>query len=67
MNSQGKTRKELLENLASALHEALEINRANALAEAGNSYEEALERNAVLYLSNEQFLMALLISSIIFE
>jgi predicted RNase H-like HicB family nuclease len=40
VNSQGKTRKELLENLASALHEALEINRANALAEAGNSYEE---------------------------
>lgn len=40
VNSQGKTRVELVANLRSALHEALEINRAVALAEAGSTYEE---------------------------
>jgi predicted RNase H-like HicB family nuclease len=40
VNSQGKTREELLENLRSALSEALEMNRAEALAQAGESYEE---------------------------
>ena len=40
VNSQGKTRAELVANLRSALHEALEINRAIALAEAGSTYEE---------------------------
>jgi len=32
VNSQGKTREELLDNLHSALEEILEINRADALA-----------------------------------
>jgi predicted RNase H-like HicB family nuclease len=40
VNSQGKTREELLDNLRSALSEALEMNRADALAQAGESYEE---------------------------
>ena len=41
VNSQGATREELLENLRSALGEALDMNRADALAAAGASYEEA--------------------------
>lgn len=40
VNSQGKTREELLENLRSALQEALEMNRADALAAAAGDYEE---------------------------
>ena len=40
VNSQGKTRNELLENLRSALQEALEMNRSDALTAAGESYEE---------------------------
>jgi predicted RNase H-like HicB family nuclease len=40
VNSQGSTRDELLENLRDALKEALEMNRADARAAAGNSYEE---------------------------
>ena len=40
VNSQGVTREELLENLQSALQEALEMNRAEALAAAGEHYEE---------------------------
>lgn len=40
VNSQGRTREELLENLASALEEALEMNRADALAAARGEYEE---------------------------
>ncbi len=40
VNSQGKTRLELLENLRSALQEALEMNRASALEAAGTGYEE---------------------------
>lgn len=40
VNSQGHTRSELLDNLRDALSEALEMNRADALAAAGNSYEE---------------------------
>jgi predicted RNase H-like HicB family nuclease len=39
VNSQGKTRKELLENLQSALQEALELNRADALAAAAEDHE----------------------------
>ena len=42
VNSQGRTRKELRENLQSALSEALEINRANARAALGGAYEEEL-------------------------
>jgi predicted RNase H-like HicB family nuclease len=40
VNSQGQTRDELLENLRDALAEALEMNRADARAAAGESYEE---------------------------
>jgi predicted RNase H-like HicB family nuclease len=40
VNGQGATREELLENLQSALKDILEINRAEALAEAGDDYEE---------------------------
>jgi predicted RNase H-like HicB family nuclease len=40
VNSQGKTRAELLKNLRSALKEALEFNREDALAAAQSGYEE---------------------------
>jgi predicted RNase H-like HicB family nuclease len=40
VNSQGATREELLENLASALREAVELNREESLASAGTDYEE---------------------------
>jgi len=41
VNSQGHTRDELMENLRSALAEALEMNRNDALAAANGVYEEA--------------------------
>jgi predicted RNase H-like HicB family nuclease len=40
VNSQGKTRAELLKNLRSALKEALEFNREDAIAAANTDYEE---------------------------
>ncbi len=40
VNSQGATKKELLENLASALSEMMELNREVALKEAGAGYTE---------------------------
>jgi predicted RNase H-like HicB family nuclease len=41
VNSQGSTRDELLDNLRSALEEALEMSRADALAAANDApYEE---------------------------
>jgi predicted RNase H-like HicB family nuclease len=40
VNSQGKTRDELLANLRDALDEALEMNRAEARAAANGNYEE---------------------------
>ena len=40
VNSQGKTRKELIGNLESALAEMTEINREEALREAGVGYTE---------------------------
>ena len=40
VNSQGKTRQELLDNLRSALTEALEMNQAEALAAVTGEYEE---------------------------
>ena len=40
VNSQGSTRAELLENLQSALQEALEMNRLDARNAAGNTFEE---------------------------
>ncbi len=40
VNSQGETREELVENLRSALQEALEMNRADALAACEGPYEE---------------------------
>jgi predicted RNase H-like HicB family nuclease len=42
VNSQGKTRAELISNLKSALHEAIELNRADAVSQAGQGYEEAV-------------------------
>jgi predicted RNase H-like HicB family nuclease len=40
VNSQGSTREELIENLRSALREAIEMNRAEALAAANGTFEE---------------------------
>ena len=40
VNSQGKTRRELLANLRSALGEALELNREEALRAAAKDYAE---------------------------
>jgi predicted RNase H-like HicB family nuclease len=40
VNSQGKTRDELIDNLEDALHEALEMNRADARAAAQGTFEE---------------------------
>ncbi len=40
VNCQGKSRKELLENLHSALEEALQLNREDAEAAAVGDYEE---------------------------
>jgi predicted RNase H-like HicB family nuclease len=40
VNSQGETREELLENLRSALHEAIEMNREKASSAAGEQFEE---------------------------
>jgi predicted RNase H-like HicB family nuclease len=40
VNSQGRTRDELLDNLREALSEALEMNRADARAAAVGNYEE---------------------------
>jgi predicted RNase H-like HicB family nuclease len=40
VNSQGRTREELLENLQDALEEALEMNRADARAAASGMFEE---------------------------
>jgi predicted RNase H-like HicB family nuclease len=41
VNSQGKTRAELKKNLRSALSEALQFNREDALKAAETGYEEA--------------------------
>lgn len=41
VNSQGKTKAELVKNLRSALSEALEFNREDARAAAQEDYEEA--------------------------
>jgi predicted RNase H-like HicB family nuclease len=40
VNSQGKTKPELMKNLRSALSEALEFNRDDALKAAETDYEE---------------------------
>lgn len=40
VNSQGETHEELLANLQSALQEAIEVNREEALAAAADSYTE---------------------------
>lgn len=40
VNSQGRTRDELTANLASALAEALEMNRESARDAAGGEFEE---------------------------
>jgi predicted RNase H-like HicB family nuclease len=41
VNSQGRSREELMVNLHSALSEAIEINRAEAIDAAGSDYVEA--------------------------
>ena len=41
VNSQGKTRTELMKNLRSALKEALELNREEARSAAEADFEEA--------------------------
>ena len=40
VNSQGETREELIENLRSALQEAIEMNRAEARAALTGGFEE---------------------------
>lgn len=40
VNSQGETREELLDNLRSALEEAIEMNREDALTAAVDGYVE---------------------------
>ncbi len=40
VNSQGRTREELLDNLRDCLAEALEMNRADARAAASGPFEE---------------------------
>jgi predicted RNase H-like HicB family nuclease len=40
VNSQGETRQELIANLQSALKEALELNRSEALTAAQSDFEE---------------------------
>ncbi|MCA1832646.1 MAG: type II toxin-antitoxin system HicB family antitoxin [Actinomycetota bacterium] len=40
VNSQGSTREELLDNLKSALEEAVEMNRSTAIDAAGDGFEE---------------------------
>ena len=40
VNSQGSTKDELMGNLSSALHEALEMNRESARSAAGDEFEE---------------------------
>ena len=42
VNSQARSREELLENLRSALKEALEMNRAEAIGAVTGEYEEAV-------------------------
>ncbi len=42
MNSQARTRRELIENLRSALKEALEMNQAEALAATTGKYQEVI-------------------------
>jgi predicted RNase H-like HicB family nuclease len=42
VNAQGETREELLENLRSALQEAIEMNRQEAIAATKGSFEEAI-------------------------
>jgi len=42
VNSQGRTREELMENLHSALNEMLEMNRDSARGAAGEDFEEVV-------------------------
>jgi len=46
VNGQGATREECVESLRSALREALELNRADALSAAQSPYEEVSIRLA---------------------
>jgi predicted RNase H-like HicB family nuclease len=40
VNTQGETREELMANLESALAEVIELNREDALKDAGDGFEE---------------------------
>jgi predicted RNase H-like HicB family nuclease len=42
VNAQGRSRQELLDSLRAALIEALEMNREEAVAAAGDNFEEIL-------------------------
>ena len=42
MNAQERTKQELLDALAEALREALEMNRLDALSHANDDYEEVV-------------------------
>lgn len=42
VNSQGESREELMDNLSSALAEALALNRESARNAAGGSFEEVI-------------------------
>lgn len=42
VNSQGRTREELMENLHSALIEMLEMNRQSARVAAGDEFQEVI-------------------------
>ncbi|MGH2773677.1 MAG: type II toxin-antitoxin system HicB family antitoxin [Actinomycetota bacterium] len=42
VNSQGRTREELMSNLASALQEAIELNRESSREAAGGAFEEVI-------------------------
>jgi len=42
VNSQGKTREELRDNLSSALREAIDMYREDAIAAAGGEFQEEI-------------------------
>src|SRR5947209_17087008 len=60
VNSQGRSREELLENLRDALEEALEMNRADARAAACGVYEERSEDHTS-ELQSRQYLVCRLL------
>jgi predicted RNase H-like HicB family nuclease len=59
VNSQGQTREELLDNLREALEETLEMNRADARAEATGTYE----RSEPLLVKRQDLIMQTLLQA----